>query len=84
METATKRVMLVYKSLGQVLNNPQEFGLGDRPPKPLVEALTAMRQSLREQLMEEQESSSEDWLSDELAQDADRQPEPATHLRSKG
>jgi hypothetical protein len=66
------RVLLVYKALGRVLNSPQSFGLGDRAPKPLTEALTAMRQSLREELAEENELSSGDWLSRDLSQDADR------------
>jgi hypothetical protein len=56
------------------MNSPQSFGLGDRPPKPLTEALCAMRQSLREQLVEEKQLSSEDWLSRDLSQDADRGP----------
>ena len=66
------RVLLVYKALGRVLNSPQAFGLGERPPKPLIEALSAMRQSLREELVEEKQLSSEDWLSRDLSQDADR------------
>jgi hypothetical protein len=66
------RVLLVYKALGRVLNDPQSFGLGERPPKPLNEALSAMRQSLREELAEESELLSVDWLSGELSQDADR------------
>jgi len=66
------RVLLVYKALGRVLNSPQSFGLGDRPPKPLTEALCAMRQILREELAEKNELSSEDWLSRDLSQDADR------------
>jgi hypothetical protein len=65
-------VLLVSKTLGRVLNSPQTFGLGERPPKPLTEALTAMRQSLREELVEENELSSGDWLSCDLSQDADR------------
>lgn len=65
------RVMLAYKTLGRVLNSPQSFGLGDRPPKPLTDALSAIRQSLREELVEEDELSSNDWLSCELSQDAD-------------
>jgi hypothetical protein len=72
MGPAINRVLLVYKMLGQVLNNPQSFGLGDRAPKPLVEVLGTMRQSLREELAEENRLSAEDWLSDELSQDADR------------
>lgn len=66
------RVLLVYKALGRVLNSPQSFGLGEHPPKRLVEALSAMRQSLREEIAEENEASSGDWLSSELSQDADR------------
>ena len=66
------RVLLVYKALGRVMNSPQAFGLGERPPKPLTEALCAMRQSLREELIEEKQISSDDWLSQDLSQDADR------------
>lgn len=83
METAVNRVLLVYKTLGQVLNNPRSFGLGDRAPKPLVEVLTAMRQSLRQELEEDSRRSAEDWLSDELAQDADR-PKPLAAKRAVG
>jgi hypothetical protein len=66
------RVLLVYNALGRVLNSPQSFGLGERPPKPLIEALCEMRRSLREELVEENQLSSEDWLSRDLSQDADR------------
>lgn len=66
------RVLLVYKALGRVLNSPQSFGLDERPPKPLTEALCAMRQTLREELVEKNELSSEDRLSRDLSQDADR------------
>ncbi len=71
MERAKSRVLLVYRSLGRVLTSPQDYGLGLRAPQPLVEVLTAMRQSLREELVAAQEAGV-DWLSDELAQDADR------------
>lgn len=76
------RVSLVYKTLGQILNSPESFGLGDRAPKPLVEVLTAARQSLREEFEEESILSDEDWLSEELAQDAD-QPESRTVKRAE-
>jgi hypothetical protein len=66
------RVLSVYNALGRVLNSPQSFGLGERPPKPLTEALCEMRRSLREELVEENQLSSEDWLSRDLSQDADR------------
>jgi hypothetical protein len=91
VEKAMNRVLLVYKTLGQVLNSPQSFGLGDRAPKPLVDVLSAMRRSLRDELEEENQLSAEDWLSGELAQDADR-PAPlkaktassADRYRAKG
>lgn len=82
MDTAINRVLLVYKTLGHVLNNPHSFGLGDRAPKPLVEVLTTMRQSLRAELAEDDRLSSEDWLSGELAQDADRPKSPAAKRAS--
>lgn len=75
------RVVFVYKTLGQILNNPESFGLGDRAPKPLVEVLTAARQRLREEFEEENTLSDADWLSEELAQDAD-QPESRTLKRA--
>ena len=72
------RVSLVYKALGRLLDNPQSFGLGERMPKPLADALRSMRRSLREELAEENELSSRDWLSCELSQDADHRPQPKT------
>lgn len=68
------RIMLVYKMLGQILDCPQSFGLGDRPPKALVEALSTMRKNVREELIEENRLLSEDWMSSELSQDADVMP----------
>jgi hypothetical protein len=66
------RIMLVYKTLGQVLNSPRSFGLGGRAPQGLVDALTASRHWLREEMLEDNEQSYKDWLSSELSQDADR------------
>jgi hypothetical protein len=71
MNTTINRLLLAYGTLGQILDNPRLFGLGEPAPKPLVDALTAVRQSLREDLAEENRLSSEDWLSGELSQDAD-------------
>jgi hypothetical protein len=67
------RIMQVYKLLGQVLNSPQSFGLGEQPPRLLIEALSAMSKDLSEELIENQ-LLSEDWLSSELSQDADQHP----------
>jgi hypothetical protein len=77
------RVLLVYKALGRVLNSPQAFGLDERPPKPLIEALCAMRQNLRAELVEAKQLSSEDWLSRDLSQDADRTPPAKTGSYAK-
>jgi hypothetical protein len=77
------RVLSVYKALGQVLNDPQSFGLGERAPKPLIEALSAMRQRLREELAEENQLSSGDWLSRDLSQDADRDLQARTGSHAK-
>jgi len=65
-------MMLVYRTLGQVVNSPRSFGLGERAPQALVDAITACRHWLREELLEEKEPSSEDWMANELSQDADR------------
>jgi hypothetical protein len=69
--TLMNRVLLVYKALGRILDKPQSFGLGERMPQPFVEALSTMRRCLREELAEENQQSSRDWLSCELSQDAD-------------
>ena len=66
------RLMQVYQTLGRVLNSPRSFGLGARVPQALVDALTASRHWLREEMLEDNEQSSKDWLSCELSQDADR------------
>ena len=67
-----KRVIQVYRDLGRVLSHPQAYGLGDRAPKTLVDALTEMRQNLREELLEQKQELSEDLLNRELSQDADK------------
>jgi hypothetical protein len=40
----------------------------------LIEVLSAMRKDLREELVEQKQLLSEDWLSSELSQDADQNP----------
>ncbi len=72
MESLTNRIKLVYKDLGRVLDSPESFGLGERAPKPLVNALTAMRQNLRAELIEIKQWLPEDDLAVELSQDADK------------
>jgi hypothetical protein len=63
------RVKKVYLMLGRVLSNPRAFGLHERPPKALDEALSKMQLDLMHELREE--LSEEDFLSMELSQDAD-------------
>jgi hypothetical protein len=68
------RVKEVYLMLGQILNNPRAFGLAERPPKALDEALTKMQLNLMHELREEM--SEGDFLAMELSQDADREAFP--------
>jgi hypothetical protein len=63
------RIKHVYLTLGHVLNNPRAFGLEERPPKPLLDALSKMQRELMEELREE--ASEDDFLPAELSQDAD-------------
>lgn len=60
----------VYLELGKILDRPQLFGLGERAPKPLVQVLTRLRQRLRNEMTKET-TGSEDYLAEELSQDAD-------------
>jgi hypothetical protein len=69
------RVKEVYLMLGHVLNNPAVFGLGERMPRPLVDALGQMQHELLGELREE--ASDRDTLSAELAQDGDNYAFPA-------
>ncbi|MGZ4877759.1 MAG: hypothetical protein ACXV5M_06315, partial [Candidatus Angelobacter sp.] len=72
MESLKNRIKVVYNDLGRVLNSPESFGLGERAPKPLVNALTAMRQNLREELIDLKQWEAGDDLSAELSQDRDK------------
>jgi hypothetical protein len=64
------RLKHIYLLLGRVLNNPRAFGLEERPPKALEDALTKVQSELMKELQEE--ISEEEFLSTELSQDADR------------
>jgi len=68
MDSLTSRIKQVYKELGRILDNPQSFGLGDYPPKPLVSAVATMREKLKEELIELNQWESED-LPAELSRD---------------
>ena len=69
-----QRVKNVYLMLGHILNNPRAFGLEERPPKALDEALSKMQLDLMHELREEM--SEADFLEMELSQDADREAFP--------
>ena len=69
-----ERVKEVYLLLGRVLNNPGAFGLEERLPKALDEALSKMQLDLMHELKEEM--SQESFLAMELSQDADREDFP--------
>lgn len=68
------RVKEVYLMLGRVLNNPRAFGLEERLPKALDEALSRMQLDLMHELKEEMPQES--FLAMELSQDADRETFP--------
>ena len=63
------RLKHIYLLVGRVLNNPQAFGLEQRPPKELQIALTKVQCELMKELQEE--ISEEDFLVVELLQDSD-------------
>lgn len=65
------RLKEIYVMLGQVLNNPRSFGLGERIPRSLEDALSKLRLELMEELRED--TPEEEFLETELSQDADRQ-----------
>ena len=64
------RLKEIYVMLGRVLNNPRSFGLSDRIPRSLEDALTKLRLELMEELRED--APEEEFLETELSQDADR------------
>lgn len=81
------RLKEIYVMLGRVLNNPRSFGLSERIPRSLEDALTKLRLELMEELREE--TPEEEFLETELSQDADtrfrKRPKPAAFpLRKTG
>jgi hypothetical protein len=54
-----RQIHEVYAELGQVLENPQAFGLGPQVPLALADRLGSMRRMLEES-MKEQECPSDD------------------------
>jgi hypothetical protein len=73
------RLKEIYATLGRVLNDPRSFGLNERIPRSLEDALTKLRQELIEELRDE--TPEEEFLETELSQDADchdvGRPKPA-------
>ena len=64
------RIKDLYLDIGRMLNDPQAFGLGERMPQALVDALTRIEAELMEELREH--GLEQDFLAQELSQDADR------------
>jgi len=62
----------VYAELGQILDRPQAFGLGQCVPQPLADRLESVRRMLQEAAKEEGPVYPDDDLVLELSQDADR------------
>jgi hypothetical protein len=63
------RIKNLYFDVGSILNDPKAFGLEERMPKALSDALTRIQSELMEELREE--GYEEDLLTQELSQDAD-------------
>ena len=61
----------VYAQLGEVLNDPQAFGLGGRVPGALADRLISMRRMLREAMSEIEQDQPDGDLASELSEDAD-------------
>ena len=68
------RIKDLYLDIGRVLNNPEAFGLGERMPRALCDALTRIESELMEELREQ--GLEQDFLAQELSQDADRHAFP--------
>ena len=64
------RIKKVYLSLGHILNNPKAFGLEERAPKALADALNSIQQELFKEVKDE--LTDENMLAAELSQDADQ------------
>lgn len=67
-----RQIREVYTELGQVLDNPQAFGLGHYVPQLLADRLESMRRMLEKAGREQGSLSPDDDLAKELSQDADR------------
>lgn len=64
------RIKDLYLEIGHVLNNPKAFGLEERMPKALAEALSKIQSELLEELRAG--GLVGDFLDQELSQDTDR------------
>ena len=61
----------VYTGLGQVLDNPGAFGLGEHVPHALADKLQSMRRMLHEAIGELANEQPEGDLAAELSEDFD-------------
>jgi hypothetical protein len=73
-EAMKNRIKDLYLDIGRVLNNPEAFGLGERMPSALADALTRIQSELMKELREA--GLEEGFLVQELSQDADRHAFP--------
>lgn len=65
----------VYDELGQILQQPELFGIHKQPPRRLADAVRSMRQKLRAAIRELRNSGREDDLEVELSEDFDHAAE---------
>jgi hypothetical protein len=66
------QLMEVHRKIGKILDNPISFGLEERAPKQLIDALTEIRTKLMHEMRSQTDDPDYDWLAAELSQDADR------------
>lgn len=57
MPMLKNRLASVYLELGKILNEPQSFGLGERAPEALIEALMGVSQTVKSEMADETASS---------------------------
>jgi hypothetical protein len=67
----TQPIQEVYAGLGEVLEHPEAFGLGDQVPPTLAFKLLSMRRMLEEAIKEFAKERPEGDLAAELSQDFD-------------
>ena len=70
MNSPGSRLEYVYSELGRVVEHPEFFGLGPKPPAALVTAVNQMREELSREMLEHKQDELDGDLCAELSLDA--------------